>query len=422
MYGTNEDLPEAVRSTLTPEAQAIFLSAYNDVLAEGNGPQGGGTWALSRAWMAVGRQYQLTEGGYESVTGAAMFQGEAVEHEIQIQVLDREVIAGGRPVKLPKERFEKTLGEWDGRPLIFAQKHPKPKLYDKDPEAELKRIGGRVVGAHKGAASIDMTGHPRLMGMLATDGDEEVEKGIADGKISTSNGYYNCIKGGEIDGDAHPHHILLFYEKPGSEPGDQGAFILTQRGEEDEITLIDRLKARVMGRRPVHNGPEEVHDNNEEENMADNKELEAQLAGARKEAADAKLASLQLQSEKAKLEDDLKAKDAEIKRLGDENAAFLQRGKNEKWIAFKTEHIPPGLLAGEGKELALRTELEADAIAFLAAHKGQLVGFGPDGDEGDGNDGADPVQFVAESGEPKKRERGTTIGVKSPLTGKYGGE
>jgi len=396
MYGTIDELPEAVRKVLTPEAQAIFLAAYNDVLAEGSGPQGGDSWALNRAWMAVGRQYQLTDGGgYESVTGAAMYTGRQhlayKEREAITQFLNRKDIYG-RPLK--KEWFEPTLDEWNGTLLIYADDHVDPEAYEKNPEAELKRVNGRIIKGTNKDTRIDEVGHPTLRTTFDLQ-DKEVNDGIDNGEISTSNCFYLRKVDGKIV--AKPHHILFFRETDKSLPGDRGVLILNK--ERKDVTLIGRLKARVLGQRPVQEYQEKDH-GTEEEDMAD-EELKTKLATAEKQLAESKLAYTQLEAKgKADMETAIAAKDAKIKGLEDELLAYKGREADARWLTFKAEHIPPGLVADEAKEKALRGELEKDPLMFMAKYKGQLVGFGP-GEQGE-DDGEDPVQYTTSKGKERK--------------------
>ena len=210
----------------------------------------------------------------DHVTGApARLTFVSNEHEAILQTLERK----SNGLFLPLDSYDPTVGEWTGIPLIYAQNHPDPEAYDKDPEAELKRIGGRLVGTCNDAW-IDRTGHPRLMGALGVT-DQEVEDGIEDGIISLSTGLRNLRpKGDRLEEAARPHHILLFREGGKDMPGDLGTFILNQKEKgsdmaDDEKELVARLRALFMGRQgPDGRKGEEV------ENMAEVKELEAKLA------------------------------------------------------------------------------------------------------------------------------------------------
>lgn len=164
-------------------------------------------------------------------------------HDAILQTLDR----ASKGLFLAKECYQPTLDAWRGVPLIFAQEHPDPEAFDKNPQAELRRIRGRLVGECMDAW-IDRVGHPRLMGELGVS-DPEVERGIGKGLISLSTGLRNKLPAGErLQEPARPHHILLFVEGGEDLPGDKGAFILntSQRTKDEAIfrkLRIPRLDA-----------------------------------------------------------------------------------------------------------------------------------------------------------------------------------
>ena len=318
------------------------------------------------------------------------FAGTANEHEAILQTLERK----SNGLFLPLDSYDPTVEEWKGIPLIYAQKHPDVGAYDKDPEAELKRINGRLAGTCNDAW-IDRTGHPRLMGTLGIT-DQEVEDGIEDGIISLSTGLRNLRpKGDRLDEEARPHHILLFREGGKDMPGDLGTFILNQKERdgmaEDDKELLARLRTLFTGRQgPDGRKGEEV------ENMAEVKELEAKLATKDQELADAKLAFTQLQTKMAEMGEAVKAKDAEIAGLKNERASFLQKEKDAKWAAFKGKHVPPGMIAGD-KEKESREAYENDPVSFME----KVLEFReahPAGNE----EGAEGVQFTA--GKPKAKK------------------
>lgn len=310
------------------------------------------------------------------------------EHEAILQTLERR----SNGLFLPLDAYMPTVKDWAGVPLIFAQKHPDPEAYDADPAAELKRIGGRLVGKCLDAW-IDRAGHPRLMGRLGVS-DQGVEDGIEDGVISLSTGLFNLRPDGDrLDEPAKPHHILLFVEGGKDLPGDLGTFILNQKGAnmaDDDKELMARLRAFFKREESGEQRKAEV------ENMAETKELEAKLAVMNKELEDAKIAFTQLQSKMAEMGEAVKARDAEIAGLRTERASFLQKEKDAKWTAFKGKHVPPGMVAGD-KEKEARKEFEADPLTFME----KVLEFReahPAGNE----EGAEGVQFTA--GKPKAKK------------------
>lgn len=301
-----------------------------------------------------------------------------VEHEAIIQTLDRE--SNGK--YLGKEAFEGSEDDWNDAHLIFAQDHPDPDKFDKDPDAELKRIKGRMVNGTARDARIELTGHPTLRITFDLD-DEEIEKGIADGNISTSNCFFCKDDGKKLTGTVRPHHILFFYENGKAQPGDRGVLILNQAS----ITLTDAESQDSTSGEP-----------NEEDTMTDSKELEGQLAIARKEAADAKQAFTQLQSEKGELDKALSAKDAEIGKLKDEIKAFKEKAADTKFNAFVSKHVPPGMVEGE-KLLAFRKRYDEDPVALMDEILEFRAENGPAGGEG-----AEPMEFTARKSALKEKE------------------
>jgi hypothetical protein len=301
------------------------------------------------------------------------------EHDAILQTLDRE----SNGIFLNKEAFVPTVEQWQNVPLIYSSKaiHPDPAAYDKDPQAELARIGGKLIEGKVAQSYIDQTGHPRLMGKLLLS-DQEIEAGIRAGKISTSTGMKVPHDGTKLKGTVAPHHILFFKEEGGNLPGDLGVFILnTADSQAEKVKLIDRLKALLLG------GPNET-----KEGAMDmgNAELENQVAQAMKEAGDAKLAFTNLQAQVSQMEQAVKAKDAEIAQLKADNLAFVAKEKDAKWLAFKGKYVAPGLVADADKEKALRSEFESDPLAFTMKMLDQAKA-----QPADQGKGAEPLAFVA---------------------------
>lgn len=276
------------------------------------------------------------------------------EHDALIQTLDRR----SNGLYLTKECFMDTVDAWNGVPLIYAQQHPDLDAWDADPEAELKRIKGRLVKGQPSETYIELNGHPRLMTRFRLT-DEEIEQGIKAGRISTSNGFRCRNNGDALVGTVRPHHILFFEEKDkgGPVPGDKGVVVLNTEAGKDPIAW---LKALFTEWRKEHAGG----DGTEEIDMAEAKELETKLANKEQELANSKLEFTQLQTERAKLDGEIKAAKAEIERLNAVNLAFLAKEKDAKWDAFKAKRIPPGMIAGE-KETDARKEFEADPLTFM---------------------------------------------------------
>lgn len=312
-------------------------------------------------------------------------------HEAILQTLDR----ASKGIFLNKEAFEPTVGDWDKVPLIFTPKipadHPNPDAYDKDPEAELKRIGGRLLDGHAKGTYIDGVGHPKLRTEFIIN-DAEVKKGIADGRISTSNGMRVPNNGNKLTGTVQPHHILFFYEEGGAVPGDKGAFILNTSTEtqDEALSLIDKLKALFVkgGTKP------EGASGGDGSTMTEN-EIAGKLAVAESKLAEKTLAFTQLEAKVGELTEQVKAKDAEITKLKADNLAFTTREKDGKWQRYKDKYVPPGMLEGD-KEASLRAEFEADPLTFsekIMEARSQVTELVND-------TGAEPVMFTAKRAAP----------------------
>lgn len=138
-----------------------------------------------------------------------------------IQTLNRE----NKGVCLRRKAFEPTVKDWERVPLIFAQDHPDPPAYDRDPEAELAKVNGRLVKGTASGAEIVQTGHPTLR-INFNFQDPEIEHGIEAGKISTSNCFRPTYDEAKRLVGVQPHHILFFREEGQTRPGDGGVLIM----------------------------------------------------------------------------------------------------------------------------------------------------------------------------------------------------
>lgn len=128
-------------------------------------------------------------------------------------------------VCLRRKAFEASLEDWSRVPLIFAQDHPDPRAYNKDPAAELARIEGRLVNGTASKAEIVRTGHPTLRVDFRLN-DPEIQQGIERGQISTSNGFMPEYDQQKKLVRVQPHHILFFKEDGKTVPGDAGVLIM----------------------------------------------------------------------------------------------------------------------------------------------------------------------------------------------------
>lgn len=280
-------------------------------------------------------------------------------HESILQTLDRVLSSeDGKDQRLYRLQDFQNATDWAGVPLIFAQTHPDMDAYNKDPTAELEKIGGRIVGAVKDPA-IDMKGHARLLASLDIT-DKAVEALNAEGKISLSTGFFALM---QVDkdgvkttaGPVKPHHVLLFEETRTDLPRDLGTGLLNKQ--------LEKGKDGIM--------PE---DNKGEQNV--------NMAPLLQELNASKLELKNKGEELEKAKASVTAKDAEIEAMKNKLAAIEKADKDSKWEGLKNSYIPPGLVAKESEEKALRELMEKDPVAFInkvESSKVDLSGKGPDG-------------------------------------------
>ncbi len=150
-------------------------------------------------------------------------------HDAILQVLNRKITNRDGTFYFPLAPFRQTVDEWEGIPIIYAQKHPEDyEVFTTSPEIALKQIDGRVVGSIS-LPHIDNTGHPRLMGKLDID-DVLINTLIEEGEISLSTGFFGHFDNNKNVTSVSPHHVLIFLEEL-TPPADQGAMILNAKKE-----------------------------------------------------------------------------------------------------------------------------------------------------------------------------------------------
>jgi cation transport regulator len=382
-YDTIEDLPPKVRTVLTRPAQEIFLAAFNDAFKR---TQGDEKYAFSVAWSAVGRNYERQEdGSIEAITEKRPFFSNKEhllngKHAVILQTLDRKI--GGTEFKA--DAFASTLDAWAAVPLIYVPKgmgHPDLDAYDKDYEAALAKVKGRVVKGGMKDVTITTAGHPRL---VATGDikDKEIDDLIKAGAISLSTAFRAPVRDGGLAGAVEPHHILLFEEDASNMPKDEGSGFLNkeeimtteQKAKiEEGLTLLDKFKA-WMSQMATSEGKENT-------DMAENKELEAQLTLANKALEDEKKASGILNAKIAELTKENEMNKAEVQKKADALKAFEQKQKDEDWEAVKNK-LPKGFVHKD-KEAESRRMFEENprALMEMALDFKMKAPTGKEGDE-----------------------------------------
>lgn len=258
-------------------------------------------------------------------------------HDVIVQTLNRNV--GGVP--LTKEMFEASLPEWDGIPLVFAQKHPDMELYDRDPEAALNAVAGRHVGTFT-TPYIKDAGHPRMWGKFNFT-DPQMKQLSDEGKLSLSTAFWAMKNQSGEYVSTRPQNILVFEETATDLPRDLGTGILNKT--------------------PIH-----PNQNDLERTMTD-ESTDTGLVATELVAVQNKLktAEEKLTAEESKnkvLSGEIAKKDEQIETLTKEVATFKQAEQDAKWTALANK-LPKGLVHDEAATKAARTEWEADPQTFM---------------------------------------------------------
>lgn len=360
-YSDISELPEQVRKVLAEDAQELFLAAFNAAYAR----EANESWARSRAWEAVGKQYTKgSDGTWGAIIDVSfkapgrLFISNAehvnAKHDTILQTLDRKI---GDCV-FDSKWFAPTVDAWSKVPVIYAQEHPNLDAWTEDPEAELKRIKGRLVNGAFKAPSIAVAGHPRLMA-TGDFKDKEIDEKISNGMISLSTAFWATEKDGHLAAPIEPHHVLLFDETEKDLPRDPGTGFLNKVGDMDEkmradvqegLTFLNKAKERLAG---LFGPPQE-----KESDMND-KEYEQKLASA---AEEHKTNLAAKDAELAKRDEAVKNKDAEIAKLNTELADFRQKQRDADWEAVKNT-LPQGMVHKDA-EIESRKLFEENPRAF----------------------------------------------------------
>ena len=295
----------------------------------------------------------------------------AQPHDAIIQSLDRQF----NKEFYSSEVFGPTVDSWNHVPLVFAKKHPDPKLFAKDPQKALAQVDGRIVGEGINARIV-ARGGTRLMADLDWGNNAQVDKLNTDGSLGLSTCFlYDLGPNGQVQAPITPNHILLFERTPTEQPRDPGTYVLNQDTGEEEDMAIKTNQGKVLSQeneeelKGIHkmaaalknavggflkkNGsdgsgkpaddPEDVADGGADD-------------GKEKEDGSQKNCDAKNQAElKAKEESDMA--DAKIKEELDQTKADLAVAKNqlevlnrereEREFAAVCNQLPPGMLSKE---------------------------------------------------------------------------
>lgn len=182
-----------------------------------------------------------SEPDVNSVTICNAATMEAGTHRAILQRLNRKV--GDN--YFPADQFAQSVDSWAGIPNIFANQHPDLDAYDADPEAELRRINGRIVGYVKNP-EIVIAGGARLEADEDFGGDPEVEALNQEGRLTGSTAF-RCspITNATVDSPPRPHHVLWFPEDLQNRGVDPGVVILNKEENVETITNAGKVVSKA---------------------------------------------------------------------------------------------------------------------------------------------------------------------------------
>jgi hypothetical protein len=149
----------------------------------------------------------------------------------------------------PLEVFEPVVNSWNGCPIVYCRPGEHLNPLAPDFNAELKRIGGRIVGYVQNSR-ISKEGHPRLMAALPVH-DAEVIALWKNGKLGISTAFTAFRnKDRRIVGGVTPHHVLLFQEDEYNQQRDKSAIVCSEGTPmfEKFEAAYNELKALLQGK------------------------------------------------------------------------------------------------------------------------------------------------------------------------------
>jgi len=304
--------------------------------------------------------------GVTIITNAATM--EAGTHRAILQRLNRRV--GDN--YFPADQFAQSVDSWAGIPNIFANQHPDLDAFDADPEAELKRINGRIVGTVKNP-EIVIAGGARLEADEDFGGDAEVEALNLAGELTGSTAF-RCapILNASVDSPPRPHHVLWFREDLANRGVDPGVVILNKEETVDTITNAGKVVSTAnagkfrqflaglaaLFKDMTGEDIAEVQTNKAEETPAiveAEQTIEA-LADPGQEVTNMEKEAEYL-TQIANKEIEIQNKDARIADLEAKNAQYQKERRDADWATI-LNRIPVGWTDTPEKEAEIRKEFE----------------------------------------------------------------
>ena len=175
--------------------------------------------APERQQIPVVNAASVVKAGIKAVPDKAL----ATYEQSIIQMLDRWVPDEQTGMYFKADAFPDTVDLWNGIELVFANEHPDLDLFEKDPQAALDKVKGRIVGQCLDTRYIT-EGHPHLRSALEVTDKECVDLWNA-GKLSLSTAFWATVDDTDVIGDIKPNHVLLFAEDAANQPKDKGTLI-----------------------------------------------------------------------------------------------------------------------------------------------------------------------------------------------------
>lgn len=363
------------------------------------------------AWAAVKKNYEKPEGStrwHEKAAQMEITSGmitlavisnmsefiNAETHDAILQGLERWISHPSLgQIYLSLDAFQKTLEDWNGIPLVFAQEHPDlEKMMANETEA-IKAVSGKLVGRAK-RMRIDMHGHPRLVGKLPIN-DDEVNKLNEEGKLSPSTAFFAGVDKNKKIISVVPNHILLFREDAENKPRDLGAWILNKEvsmnegseGNEpggtdiknlgkmlstENVNILQKayeaigaLLKKAVGKEPPKKTQSEEEKEAKAKELKHKMDLEELLAVANKEkdSLSHKVDELtQKIGDSDKIITEMKQKLEDFEK---EQTERETKAKEEQWEQVKNKLLLPGMTHKEEDEAKLKEQFMQDPHGFI---------------------------------------------------------
>lgn len=293
--------------------------------------------------------------------GTTIFEHDAIMERLEDIAIDR---------YLPMDVYKKSLNDWEGIPIIYAQEHPDMTLLINDPEKALEKINGKVIGKITKPRIVE-EGQPRVEATYIWN-DPEVEELYKKGTIATSTGSFcesvedpGLPKGiKRLAGKQIPNHLLVFKRDEQNLPKDKGTYILNK----EEIILADQIenkgatiskenaselrgildKLQTLFKRMAGTPEEEEHKESapDTKKIIEDQKMKEEMEALRKELEEKNKSLTELQ---ARAEDQAKSIEA-FKKKEDE---LKQKEMERSWESVKAT-LPPGLTHKEESEKELK--------------------------------------------------------------------